>query len=178
MALVFLQLALVLPGSSSASGFFVFSRTIAEPGERVVAETGGKGAFGAGLRGRTMPVFLVPADAVEHVRTGDDRLTPLGLMRVDPEGDGSLTFRVPNLPPGEYVTIVHCRACASSSGGRVLLPFGPFDEPFHIRAGSTSPFRRILWPAALVASGLLVGVFAARLAGGWRTQHRAGLLRP
>lgn len=122
--------------ASSAAGalWLIFSKTTAAPRETVAVRTGGLGALRL-IRHRSQPlrVFLVPeaiADQVRFVR--DPRLVPLGSLKRDRAKNGRLAFRVPNVPPGDYSTLIYCVPCAQYSAGRRLVPGGPFPGPFHV----------------------------------------------
>jgi hypothetical protein len=127
----------ICAGTASAALWLVFGRTTAAPGEPVVARTGGKGAFGGPIRGavrRSPPrVFLVERSDAQQVRSPTDpRLVELGRLRVDRRGNGRLHSVFPNVPPGDYTTLIYCRPCARYSRGRTLLQGGPFPGPLHV----------------------------------------------
>jgi hypothetical protein len=76
---------------------------------------------------------LAPNAQASQIRsTRDPRLSLLGRLRVDRNGNGRLRFGTPNRPPGDYTTFVHCPECARYSNGRTLFPSGP-NTPFKIR---------------------------------------------
>ena len=156
--------ALLMPTPAGASGFFLFSATVGEPGAKVVAHTGGEASFASAMRGRALNVYFVASDAVDAVTSvRDDRLTPVGRMRVDGSGNGTLTFRVPDVPAGDYETLVHCPPCAQASAGRTLLPFGPFEEPFQVLGSADG--RRLTDAAqrvAILVCGVGLGILLAR----------------
>jgi hypothetical protein len=137
-ALATLTAAVVAAGAQAAL-FLLFSRTVAEPGEFVLVRTGGNGALLAAkrrgeLRRWPVRVFMVQHAAADSVRSPRDRrLTLLGRLNVDRKGDGRLRFRTPNLPPGDYTTVLHCVSCARYSNGRTIAPGGPWRAPFRIR---------------------------------------------
>lgn len=118
-------------GTASAALWLVFSRTTAAPREAVAARTAGKGAFARPIRAavrRSPPrVFLVERSQAQQVRSPTDpRLVELGRLSVDRRGIGRLGFVVPNVPPGDYATLIYCRPCGRYSRGRTLLPAGRF----------------------------------------------------
>jgi hypothetical protein len=118
-------------GTASAALWLVFGRPTAAPGDVVVARTAGKGAFARPIRAavrRLSPrVFLVERSEAETVRSlTDPRLVELGGLRVDRRGNGRMHIVVPNVPPGEYATLIYCRPCGRYSRGRTLLPAGRF----------------------------------------------------
>jgi hypothetical protein len=70
-------------------------------------------------------VFLVERSEAATVRTPTDpRLVELGRLPVDRKGNGRMHIVVPNVPPGEYTTMIYCRPCGRYSRGRTLLPAG------------------------------------------------------
>lgn len=103
----------------------------------------------------------------------DDRLVLLGRLRIDESGNGFLRFVVPDVPPGDYTTLTHCGPCAASSGGRKLLPTGPFPGVFVVAAGDEGSS---LLPLALGAAGGTVLLIVAV----WWTRRRrpAGISGP
>lgn len=141
-ALAILALALAAGGANAAL-WLLFSRTTAEPGDTVVVRTGGRGALlvakrRGDLRRWPLRVFAVSKADAESVRSPRDaRLSPLGRLSVDRNGDGRLRFVVPNLPAGDYTTLVHCVSCARYSNGRTLVPGGP-TRRFRVRPGFRS----------------------------------------
>jgi hypothetical protein len=121
----------ICAGTASAALWLVFSRTTAAPGDAVGARTAGKGAFVRPIRAavrRSPPrVFLVERSEAQSVRSPTDaRLVELGSLSVNRSGNGRLHFVVPNVPPGEYTALIHCRPCGRYSRGRSLLPAGSF----------------------------------------------------
>jgi len=167
LAAVFLGAA-VLAGGASGALFLTFSTTKAAPGTVVTARTGGRGALAKIPKGSApLRVFLAPADDAAGISSPDDgRLTALGRLRVDPQGDGSLRFTVPDVPPGRYTTITHCVPCAAFSGGAEMAPTGPFSGSFTVTRRSDDGFP--LLPVLLGAAAAFVGVGAV----GWRGRKR------
>lgn len=143
IALLGALLAALAAGSAHAALWLLFSKTSAEPGDVVVVRTGGKGALlEAKRRGEAkrwpLRVFMVAKADVDAIRSiRDSRLKALGRLTVDRKGNGRLRFVTPNLPPGDYATLIYCRSCARYSNGRALLPGGPFSRPFRVK-----PFLR------------------------------------
>ncbi len=138
IALLGALLAVLAAGSAHAALWLLFSRTSAEPGDVVLVRTGGNGALlEAKRRGETrrwpLRVFMVSKADADSIRsTRDNRLKPLGRLSVDRKGNGRLRFATPNLPPGDYTTLIYCRSCARYSNGRTLVPGGP-TKPFRIK---------------------------------------------
>ena len=70
----------------------------------------------------SLNLFFAPnriADAVES--PGDARLTPIGELRADDADVGRIVFKVPDLPPGTYMTVAYCESCAGT-----VFTIGPF----------------------------------------------------
>lgn len=162
-------IALLAPSGSAASGFLLFSETRAVPGQHVIARTAGNASFGVGTRRSAYPVYFVPTGAVGGVASPTDtRLVRIGTLRVDKDGNAALAFEVPDISPGEYVTLVHCEPCQRYAGS-ALVPFGPFNTPFLIERDDDHMvvqvwFQRLLLVVAggvLGASVLFVGRRAA-----------------
>jgi hypothetical protein len=129
----------LLAGVSHAALTLVFSRTTVEPGDVVRVRTGGSGALIQVPRKPPLRVFLAPKSAADHIRSPRDRrLRSLGALTTDRNGDGRLRFAVPNVPPGDYTTFIHCAACARYSNARSLLEAGPWGRPFRVRPGFRS----------------------------------------
>jgi hypothetical protein len=130
--------SLAWTGSASAALYLLFSTTRAPPGSLVTVRTAGEGALPDIPSGSPpLRVFLAPVDAAEQIQSPEDeRLVLLGRLRVDREGNGNLQFRVPDVAPGEYVTLAHCVPCAPFSVGRELVPTGPFPSPFVVMAAA------------------------------------------
>jgi hypothetical protein len=160
--------AAVLAGRASGALFLTFSTTRAGPGTVVTARTGGKGALANIPKGSTpLRVFLAPAREAARISSPDDgRLIALGRLLVDPKGDGSVRFTVPDVPPGRYTTITHCIPCAAFSGGGEMAPTGPFPGSFIVTQRSDDGFP--LLPVLLGAAAALVGAGVV----GWRGRKR------
>jgi hypothetical protein len=126
-----------LAGTASAALWLVFSRTTVAPRDVVSARTGGRVAIGraarAGARKHPLRLFLVDQAAASSVTSvRDPRLVPLGRLAVDRKGNGRIQFTVPNVPPGDYTTLLYCVTCRRYSANRTILPVGPFPGPFHV----------------------------------------------
>jgi hypothetical protein len=119
-------------------------------------------------RSARLQVYLAPAAEAGAIASArDPRLVRVGRLNLDQDGDGSLRFVVPDLPPGRYVTLTQCEPCARFSAGRALLPTGPFGRPFVIaksEGGSPLPWIVIGSAAAVAAVGG---------AAGWRRKQKA-----
>jgi hypothetical protein len=132
LGLAALAVAAVTAGIAHAALWLNFSRASAEPGGIVYVRTAGTGAL-SGARKRPVRIFLADAAVAAQIRsTRDRRLAALGRLRVDRKGTGRLRFATPNLPPGEYTTLMHCPDCARYSNGRTLFQSGP-SRPFTIK---------------------------------------------
>jgi hypothetical protein len=100
----------------SAAVYLEPFRVSGPPGTVIHARTP---SFGLSGIGRSLAAFLAPADA--NVSSPQSPgLTPLGQLRLDQKGIGTLTFRIPDVPPGSYVVVLHCEACAANSFGRTM----------------------------------------------------------
>lgn len=132
------------------------------PGTVVEGRTIGEGALQL-VGSRPVPLMLVPSDRWKEGETLEDAV-PIGMLRVDSRNNGHVTFRVPDLPIGEYSVITRCDACAAYSGFRTTFPIGTF----HVRtrvgqalAVASRPFLNPLW--LLVAVALMGGILLAAL---------------
>jgi hypothetical protein len=137
--------AATLAATASAALYLSFSRTTAAPGDRVVVRTGGRGAIRLPVGRTPLRVYLVESSVADSVRSQKDpRLVPLGrlaLHRVKPHfANGRLEFAAPNVPPGDYTTLIHCIPCAPHSNGRTLVRGGPWPGPFRV-IEATPPVR-------------------------------------
>jgi hypothetical protein len=164
--------ASALAGAASGALFLRFSPTRADAGEVVIAHTAGKGALANIPKGSPpLRVFLVPASEADRIASpSDGRLLALGRLQVDPSGDGSLRFTVPDVAPGSYTTLTYCAPCAAFSGGRTMAPTGPFPGSFVVTRERGGDFP--LWAVLLAATAVLVGAGVV----GWRARTR-GLAR-
>jgi hypothetical protein len=167
-------LAALAPASARAALFLMFTTTNAVPGTVVIARTGGDGALSIASGSTGLRVFLAPAEQVDSISSpGDARLLPLGRLRVDENGNGHLRFVVPDVPPGDYVTLTHCVPCAPYSAGRELLPTGPSPGHF-IVLGSEGSGQFPVIPVA--AGAAAVGLLGVVLGVAWTLRRRRDLL--
>jgi hypothetical protein len=143
-------------GTASASLFLVFDRTSGSPGATVNVRTGGKA--GCSECPPRIPLSFVEATAADGITSPDDpALAHAGDLLVGADGNGHGRLTVPDVPNGNYTVIARCDACAATSGGRVMLPVGPFDAPLRV-VGSPIGASRPLWPwfvALVVVAGIL-----------------------
>jgi hypothetical protein len=107
--------ALVGVDPARTATFFLLHPNITSPGDRVTVRTpgtpigfvSGSEARGAG-RVRTQ-LYLVDNAAAERITSSrDPRLIPIGVIEIDRNSHGSLTFVVPDVDGGTY-TIAHRR---------------------------------------------------------------------
>ena len=175
-------LAGIVVVAADAALSLTFSTLRAPPGEVVTVRTGGSGALAGIDSDRPSPqVFLIDADDVNPnspdlglTSPGDRRLIALGELTVDGEGNGSLRFAVPEIPSGEYTTVIYCAPCAPFSGGRKLLATGPFPGPFVVLGsgarGDDRPREAVSFgvAGAVLLIVILVGTWA------WRLRRRRG----
>src|SRR6266542_4012914 len=151
-------IVLILAAPSEASLYLLFEPTGAPPGAVVRGHTVGRGAFATPLQ--RLSVYLAPANAANSMDLLDDpRLVPVGILEVDGSGNGTITFVVPDVRPGQYVTFVLCPSCARFSAGRSLLPAGSFSV--HSRA---SPSTNAIGSSGDSHVGLLLIIGGAALA--------------
>jgi hypothetical protein len=93
----------------------VFNKSTAAPRDFVTVRTAGRMAVAR----HPVRVFLAAEHAAATIRSARDaRLIPLGKLTRARRGFGRLTFRVPNVPPGDYAGFV--------STGRRLARSGSF----------------------------------------------------
>ncbi len=153
---------------ASASLFLIFDRTSGTPGTVVHVHTGGNGA--CVVCPHRMPLYFAEAAISDGIRSPDDpRLAQVGRLTVDEHGNGSGLLTVPEVPNGRYVVMTYCKPCGPNSGGRVILPLGPF-PPFRV-FGSSADRSPPTWP--WIVGGLLGGVLAiTALAWSFRTARR------
>ena len=122
-AIVVLGVVLVLlsPAAVSAAFWIVLDRTSGPSGAIVHGRTLGSGSVTV-APSRSLPMFLVKQDLASQIDDpADERLIRLGELVVDANGDGTTTFAIPNVVPGEYNVLVHCEPCAPSSAGHTML---------------------------------------------------------
>lgn len=110
---------------ASAALFVILEPTAGPPGTDVTGRTGGEGAFASQVD--PLPAYLAAKAAADAVTSPDDpRLIGIGALDVDATGNGKITFRVPQVEPGDYVVIVSCPSCAPFSAGRTIAPVADF----------------------------------------------------
>jgi len=115
---IVLATALASAAGAEAAVAPVFTRADAGPGERVgvVQPVPGRGS----LHGRTgIVVYLIPlsrahTDAHDGPPPRSLARHRLGELVADRHGYWRLWFRVPDVPPGAYTTLVWCRPCGGS----------------------------------------------------------------
>ena len=104
----------------------------ATPGTMVHGRTGDEGALTASP-GVRLPLVLIPARQVGRLpRTVSTAaafrtlpgVVPVGALQVDQQGNGTITFPAPRVPPGRYVAVFWCPACARHSHGANVLATG------------------------------------------------------
>jgi hypothetical protein len=143
-------------GTSSASLFLVFDRTSGAPGAVVNVRTGG--SAGCTECPPRIELYFVEATAADRTTSPDDPgLERAGELFVGSDGNGHGRLTIPDVPNGDYTVIAHCDECAPTSGGRAMLPVGPFDAPFSVIGSSIGASHPVwTWFVALaVVSGIL-----------------------
>jgi len=157
-------LSLLAVGSASAALFIVLEPTSGPPGTEVAGRTGGEGAFSTQVD--PLPTYLVAKAAADSVSSPDDPgLIAVGELIVDAAGNGRISFRVPQVEPGDYVVIVFCPSCAPFSAGRTMAPVADFQVTSSPPATDTVPVDPARWsgPIAVLAALLLAVVLLAAL---------------
>ena len=110
-----------------------------------------------------LPLVLIPAAQADRlprrVSTAAALRTlpgvvPVGTLRVDQRGNGTITFTVPRLPPGRYAAMLWCPACARHSSGTNVAYTGEFTVTSR-RLPVTGP--AVEWQAGVALGLLLVG---------------------
>lgn len=142
MALALL-VGLAMAAGASAAVAPVFTRAAAQPGDRVGVIQPVR--IGRPLHGHTgITVYLIP---LSRAPTGAEEGPPprplarfrLGELVGDRRGYWRLWFRVPDVPPGAYTTLVWCRPCGGSTYPRGSVFAGGFlahNGVLHIRAAA------------------------------------------
>jgi hypothetical protein len=114
-------LSLVVVSGARAALYLVLTPDAGAAGQVILGRTGGDGAFPS--VSDSLPAYLVNEARADGVRESDDAgLTAIGALEVDQEGNGTLSFVIPDLEPGPYVVILDCAGCAEFSSGRVMVP--------------------------------------------------------
>ena len=109
------------PATVSAAFWIVLDRTSGPSGAVVHGRTLGSGSVTLAAS-RSLPMFLVHGALASQITDpADDRLIRLGDLVVDADGDGTTTFTIPAVAPGNYAVLVHCEPCAPSSAGAEML---------------------------------------------------------
>lgn len=176
-AVLLASAALLLANSDSvwAAIWIRFEPRSAPPGALVRGKTAGPSM--EFIPSGRLSLFLAPASEADSVKSPDDpRLVPIGDLVADAADVGRITFKVPNIPPGRYMTVAYCEECAS---GGTVFTVGPLkviagsaatggtsgEDP----TGSALPIGAIL---AAVALGLATIAFVVRVQRSSR--HRSG----
>lgn len=111
----------LVPWSAVAAIWIRFEPRSAPPGATVRGTTLG-GAMALIPSGR-LSLFLVPSAVADTVESPEDpRLVPIGDLVADAREVGRVTFTVPNLSPGKYMTVAYCAECAT---GGTIFTVGP-----------------------------------------------------
>lgn len=117
--------SLLVAAPVTAALFVILEPDHGPPGTEVTGRTPSSGAF-AGLS-EPMPTYLVTRAAVDAVTNPDDAaLIEIGDLIVGADGNGRMSFVVPQVDPGDYVVMAFCAACAPTSAGRTMLPIAEF----------------------------------------------------
>ena len=146
-----LTIPLVLAGPSEAAVVLKFEPRTALPGTTIDVRS-----VGQSLAGDRFEVLLAPSQRVADEASGagvmsDPRLVRIGHLAADGPAADRFTFTVPNVEPGKYVAVLHCRGCGS--GGASLTALGRFRVTAGSRLAATGPQLGMF----AVAAGLLLG---------------------
>jgi hypothetical protein len=124
-ALVLAAMIAVTATPARAALWLEFRPAAASPGVAVHAQTGGQAAM-ADIPNVGLPLVLIPAAQADRLpRTVSTAaalrtlpgVVPVGMLQIDQQGNGTITFTVPRLPPGRYAAMLWCPACARHSFG-------------------------------------------------------------
>jgi hypothetical protein len=157
-------LALAAAVPAVAALFVNLDPTSGPPGTEVTGRTGGEGAIAAQVD--PLPAFLVVAATADSVTSPDDpNLIEIGELVVDAAGNGRISFRVPQIEPGDYVVMVFCPDCAPFSAGRTMAPVADFRVTPLPPATDTEPVAPDGVSVLLIVAGvvLLAGGLSAAL---------------
>jgi len=172
-AIVVLAVVLVFlsPAAVSAAFWIVLDRTSGPSGAIVHGRTLGSGSVTV-APSRSLPMFLVEQDLASQIDDpADERLIRLGELVVDADGDGTTTFTIPNVVPGEYDVLVHCEPCVPSSAGATMLYGADLEVIMTPPATDTDPqARHGEWPPRLFLVTVAILVLFLRV-------HRVRLTR-
>jgi hypothetical protein len=145
------------PAAVRAALWLTYDPPSGPPGTTVSVRTIGTGAFGLSNVGDSFPLYLVVDDA-------GDELLRLGTLTVDSKHDGTGSFVVPDVSPGEHGVMVGCEPCAEFSNGRTLLPMGVFTVLAGVPSSSTSDRAPApAMPASAVGLAVVMAAIAALL---------------
>lgn len=153
---------LALAGPSEAAVVLEFEPRSAPPGAMIDVRS-----IGQPLVGDRFDVLLAPSQRVADEASGpgvmsDSRLVRIGRLAAEGPAADRFTFTVPNVEPGKYVAMLHCRGCGS--GGASLTALGRF----RVTAGSqlpatgSDPRNLVVAAGALMAVGQIVMTFSPR----------------
>jgi hypothetical protein len=136
--LLALAIGLAMPSAARADLALLFASPRAHWGQRVDVRSPDRYAPFSGVR-----VYLVPMALARSARaqrpTGpprNQRIIPLGPLRLDHPDVARLSFILPHVPPGDYTMGLWCKPCAP--------PAGAFFTTAHPGQRWTPKQRRIL----------------------------------
>ena len=156
LALALLAFALVASATPAYAALWIeFEPPKGVPGTAVEGHTMGDGAFRP-APAHDLPAFIYPTE-------GGDNRVPIGYLRVDRHGNGTLNFVVPDVPPSKYSILLICEECASYSSNMTEVLAGEFRV-----LGDGRPGVPMIPPAPrewdVLGTLLLVGIVVAGVA--------------
>jgi hypothetical protein len=107
-----------------------------------------------------LPTYLIDRRSADTVTSPDDPdLVRIGELVVDADGNGRLSFIVPEVDAGDYVVMAFCPACAPTSAGRSMLPIADFRVTLSapttdIASGSHAPLSNSVLLGIVVLAAL------------------------
>jgi hypothetical protein len=111
-----------------------------------------------------MHLYFAGAATADSIRSPDDpRLVQVGYLTVDDHANGSGLFTIPEVRNGPFVVMTYCEPCGPNSGGRVILPLGPF-PPFRVFGSAVAQSRPTWLWVLLPCFAFVAAVFTWLLA--------------
>lgn len=151
--------ALTLVPSASAAIWLELDPGRGVPGSIVRGHTVGPAM--SLIPSRSLSLFWADETAAQATQPNSSQLLFIGDLVGDEANVGRITFPVPDVPPGRYVLIAHCRECAANGtsfhvGQFVVLPTQVSDAAM---LSLTSSPSALMW----VPIGVVIVALRARL---------------